>query len=429
MSITSLKPDLNRFILKCRYKSNDKLFVDWDGSPSIFAKFDWFSCIFNNTCILDVLNCIGLGDLATEDLNTFFRSFFVVSSGASTPDLAFSYNGVLVQVNTYNVFKELDIDDINELTLAEPLWVFKTRFDRIRLDISGSGLDFLRKSQIDIDSILPVPFELPINPDGSAAQYHVTRCDAAFDLIDYGSDFLKNCKLACHQLSDPRTGRVSVSKGAVKWSTRDGDQNILYLGSTGSDRLLRIYDKKLQYIQKNIYLSDCPYRNGDFLPSSWIRIELQARRNDSGVILYDCHSFDQIFRYIFDKFAMRSLQYNTDTYRRTGDILNIWTELFDFEKVAKIVPLLHFVQSKTLLERAVSFVFGTAFSNFGVTVANFGWPDFQKEYNNELIRLQCSDLPADQARFRLFYNRLLVSNDGHLPLYADIDSNGILTIK
>lgn len=428
MSITGVKPDLNRYLLNCRYKSNDILFVEWNGQPSIFAKFDWFTCIFNNTCILDVLNCIGLGDLATEDLSTFFRSFFIMSTGASTPEVAFIFNGVTVQVNTFNVYKELDIDDINELSLAEPFWVFKTRFDRLRLDLSGSGLDYLRQRGIDIDSILPVPFQLPIGADGEQAQYHVTRCDAAFDLIDYGQDFLRNCKSACRQLSDPRTGRVSVYKGAVKWSTRDGDQDTLYLGSTGSDRLLRVYDKKLQYVQRNKFVSDCPYRNGDKVPDSWIRIELQCRRNDSAVILYDCHSFDQVFRYIFDKFAMRSLSYDTLTYRKTGDILPFWTELFDFEKIAKIVPVLHFVQSQTLLERAVSFVFGSVLSNNLIILSHFGPKDFINSMCSEFIRLQCSDLPVVKARAQRIINNILSSNDMHLPEFITRDDNGIYSI-
>lgn len=425
MSITGVKPDLNRYLLNCRFKSDDKLFVDWNGQPSIFAKFDWFTCIFNNTCILDVLNCIGLGDLATEDLNTFFRSFFIMSTGASTPEVAFNYNGVMIQVNTFNVYKELDIDDINELSIADPLWVFKTRFDRLRLDISGSGLDYLRQRCIDIDSILPVPFELPIGSDGTPVQYHVTRCDAAFDLIDYGQDFLGNCKAACRQLSDPRTGRVSVAKGGVKWSTRDGDQDTLYLGSTGSDRLLRIYDKKLQYTQRNKFVSDCPYRNGDQLPESWTRIELQCRRNDSAVILYDCHNFEQIFRYIFDKFSMRMCLYDSGKQRRMGDILPFWRELFDFEKIAKIIPVLHFVQSGTILERGVSFIFGTAFSNLMLVLSHFGYEDFIKTVNAELIRLQSSDLPADVSRKNRIINLILSSNDMYLPDFITRDKNGL----
>lgn len=429
MSITGLKPDLNRYLLNCRFKSDDKLFVDWNGEPSIFAKFDWFTCIFNNTCIIDILNCIGLGELATEDLNTFFRSFFIMSTGSATPEVAFNYNGVVIQVNTYNVYKELDIDDINELSLADPLWVFKTRFDRLRLDISGSGLDFLRQSGVDIDSILPVPFELPSDVDGTPAQYHVTRCDAAFDLVDYGQDFLKQCKAACYQLSDPRTGRVAVAKGGVKWSTRDGDQDTLYLGSTGSDRLLRIYDKKLQYVQRNKYHSDCPYRNGDQVPDSWLRIELQCRRNDSGVILYDCHNFEQIFRYIFDRFAMRSIKYQYSYERRMGDILPFWRELFNFEKIAKIVPLLHFVQSQTLLERGVSFVFGTAFSNLMLVLSHFGKDELLKTIDSEFKRLQMSELPSDQSRRNRILNLILSSNEMHLPDFIGRASNGLYYIK
>lgn len=429
MSITSVKPDLNRFLLNCRFRSEDKIIVDWNGKPSIFAKFDWFTCIFNNTCILDILNCIGLGDLATEDLNTFFRSFFILSTGASTPDLAFSFNGVLLQINTYNVYKELDIDDVNELTLAEPLWVFKTRFDRIRLDISGSGLDYLRKAGIDVDNILFTPFELPCDVDGEPAQYHVTRCDAAFDLIDYAPDFLNNCKTSCFQLSDPRTGRISVSKGAVKWSTRDGDQNTLYLGSTGSDRLLRIYDKKLQFTQKNKYVSDCPYRNGEQLPDSWIRIELQCRRNDAGVILYDCHNFSHILRYLFDRFAMRSIKYEYSYERKPGDILPFWNELFDFEKIPAIVRNLHFVQSQSILETAVDFIFGPACSNELVVIGNFGWQQYKDTFDKEFKRIQTSDLPSDIARKNRILNKLLCSCDGYLPPFIDVDKNGLYFIK
>lgn len=249
----------------------------WDGQPSIFCKYDWFTCVFNDVSLKDVLDCIQFFDYDNDDYLKCFSQRILTSVGA-LPEISLNFNGAHINLRYESLLYLTGSVDLADL---DPYKVLNTCLPYIRLDISGSGLDYFRSIGISIDTILNKPFDLPYG------SYHPTRADIAFDLIDYAPDFLDQCKEACHRLAHKDTGRVPAqSNGGIKWSERGGDQNTLYLGSVGSDRLLRIYDKKLQFMNAKKFVSSCPYRNGDQLLLPGLELSCRFVVNVNALMCY-----------------------------------------------------------------------------------------------------------------------------------------------
>lgn len=392
----------------------------WDGQPSIFCKYDWFTCVFNDVSLKDVLDCIQFFDYDNDDYLKCFSQRILTSVGA-LPEIALNFNGAHINLRYESLLYFTGSVDLADL---DPYKVLNTCLPYIRLDISGSGLDYFRSIGISIDTILNKPFDLPYG------SYHPTRADIAFDLIDYAPDFLDQCKEACHRLAHKDTGRVPAqSNGGIKWSERGGDQNTLYLGSVGSDRLLRIYDKKLQFMNAKKYVSSCPYRSGDQLPSSWLRIELQVRRErECSYVLYDLNSFEEVFRYIYDKFAIRELKLDLPSRREPGEVTACWVLLFDWNVIHKLIQNKNFVQFRGVLERSENYIFDQALGNVVLLLATYGKDGFIRAVLDKFNQLQSSPLPYNQRRFSRIVENILLANDYTLPDYFLLN-NGVYCLK
>lgn len=393
---------------------------EWNGQPGIFAKIDWFTAVFKNCSVADVLNAIELEKFDTVDFEKVFADRLLTSVGA-VPEVLFNFNGVVIQLRYESVLYELGL---NELTEEDYNDLFYLPFQYIRMDISGKGLDYLRSIGIDVDTVLRQEFKL------TTGEYHPTRCDVAFDLVDYCGDFVTECRKLCAANQDPVTHRVPAqSKGGIKWSDRGGDQNTLYLGSVGSDRLLRIYDKKLQFVQANKWQSDSPFKHGDHLPDTWIRIELQVRRpSECGKVLYTSGGFEDIFKYVYDKFAIRDLGYVSPTRREPSEVNQLWVALFDWNKITALLQNWYFVQLRTTVERAEDYVFGQALTNIALLIAHYGKQGFIDAVIKEIHTLQTSSLPMHRRKIQRFENMLLGENFT-FPANVHKDKNGLFVFQ
>lgn len=382
--------------------------------PGIYARIDWFTVIFEDCSVKEALSSLSAEIPVSDDFDRVYNERFYASQGY-LPEVVFNFSGICVKVGFDDVratMAKVGLDA--EYTSIDSEDFFGLTFRKIRCDISGSGLNELRARGIDVDTLFFRP--LPLWNDKS--RYHVTRCDFAFDLIDYKPAFLDKCIELCREFGNPDTLRIPVSPtGGIKFSVRTGDQKTLYLGAATSDRLLRIYDKALQF-RTSKAVSPYVLEDGS-LPESWIRIELQTRRQEMcSSALYSVSDFDdsikcfeRVFRFIFDKFGVYV----------HGEVAQVWKDLFSWGEIGSLLQKSYFVQSpEPVFGRSLRWLRSSAFKAICVCVAEMGWKSFQDLINEQFRSLQLSNIACDRLRF----NSLMVSildNRASLPefIYND----------
>lgn len=300
-----------------------------ENAYGIYTKIDYFVCIFNDMSLNDLINAVNLplGEPMREMI--FHRGR---AHGNLQSRMAFALNGIRFEVPVFECgaltffapgeeYKDL-VDSFFEISFSE-----------IRLEISGSGLDYLRTIGRDVDSIVRCEF---LDPNGFRYNYHVTRVDFAFDFVNYMPNLTHDLQALCAAYGNPETSRVPTGVGGgLKYQCRTGRERSVYLGAPSSPLLLRVYDKLFQY-QSAHAMSRCPYDEC----SSWHRVELQARRDQAEALLY-CDSerrldFLDVFKFIYDKFAIMK-------GAKSKTVSEVWQSMFEWEKIPRIIQNLHFV--------------------------------------------------------------------------------------
>lgn len=349
--------------------------------PGIHFKLDWFTAMFYDCSIDEVVGCLGFEvnyDLKESYSSAFCRNF------AYGNCFTFTLDNISLFITVLDVYRTFNTED---LELIDPVTFFSSPIPSIRLDLSGSSLNQLRARGVDVDYFFKIPFDV------HGKEYHVTRADFAFDLVDYCPEFLDNCLRACNFYHNSNNLLYTASGGrAIKYSMRLGDQKTLYLGSKGSEKLLRIYDKRLEYEQAH-RLCQCPYNEDDNVPSSWIRVELQSRDGSAQSLLYDSNDYLEVFRFIFDKFSIRTGP------GMDSPICKEWVDLFDWNTIPRIIQNANTVHYESISERAGKYIRNIAFSNIVIHLADVGIDNFIFEISSELDRLQKSPYPLDHRRW------------------------------
>lgn len=316
-------------------------FADLDGGH-IYPKIDTLTFVFNDCTINQVLSWIKLDDYVGEFLNSRF-----VQDGGLGRKFVFVFNNVRVEAHWLALYN------------ADPMTpVFDIVCPDIRLYLGGEALDYLRSLGIDfIDHRFVVP-DL-----GTAGTFHCTRCDWAFDFVDYKPDFLDHLIEHLQNNSLP-SGRVPLKNSAIKYSLKLGDQKTVYLGSTQGSKLLRCYDKKLQYYNFDLGLwSQDPY--GD--PESWYRIEWQLRNMDAHSLLFsrdketgECNDYLSVLKQIFLYYSFTVADHDVNNYGPRPSV-EFWQTFLPWEEItSKIVQNAKYVQSKSRAEKVKTFVEGPA---------------------------------------------------------------------
>ena len=289
-----------------------------DSDGRVYCKVDWLTVVFFDTSMNHVLKWLHLGDCVSD----FCAGAYQQCRGYDDV-FKFRYNGVLLETSSFNYYGHvLDTS------------VFDIIVPKLRLDISGSGLDFLRSIGVDMNSYR---FNVPDLPEGG--NYHFTRCDFAFDFINYKPEFVDRLIQHIQDNALP-SGRVPLAstKGAIGCKVVTCNQKTVYLGSPQSDRMLRVYDKRMEQmdLQSQTYRNSNPYNN----PDSWFRIEWQVRNRFCNDLVQDRNlEFKHILKLIFDKYAFAD-----GSVRRDRAVVDFWNDLFDWSHpVTRTLHILHFV--------------------------------------------------------------------------------------
>lgn len=278
----------------------------------IFCKLDWFQAIFYDVTFDYVLNHflemnIGLDDAVT---NASYERHY----GCYDHQMVYDINGVTVSANYERVVS----------CEGNP---FSTTFSRVMLIIGGKGLDFLRAwydDPEDLDRILRKQPEVDAFDENI---WRVTRVDFAFDFVNYKYDIYNTMFNELQELSYEGRIKTKGIKSPISYSARTGSEKTIYIGKNRANRLLRVYDKKLEQMKDGV-LSSLPDDSVDYDVESWERMELQTRNNWAEYYFYGCHDYLQVLRSIYDYYSF------TD---REGRVSDFWQNLFDWEEIPVII--------------------------------------------------------------------------------------------
>ncbi len=289
----------------------------------VYAKLDWFTVLMYHCSFKDILEKFHVYNEAYDQ----FLSEPMMRNAGYTTDVIFSSDYLVLSVDINSYIKR--DDDI-----------FATVWDKVRIDISGTKLDGLRavfnEYEQDLDALL-----LTQEFFGTYKEdFTVTRADFAFDFVNHQGDFLDNllgwikkCEYDRNFGSGFNNSFYLGSNGRTsKYSYRCGSgEKCVYFGTVRSDKLLRIYDKKLEQTKQGVFIPPaCFAEYGDREVDSWFRIELQTRRNKSYEVLYSCNGdLKNVLSYVFDNYLI----HDPKTHRP----LQIFLDLYDFKKLPKLI--------------------------------------------------------------------------------------------
>lgn len=357
-----------------------------DASGKIFCKVDWVTMIFTDCCMNDVLSWLYLKDSVSD----FCRNMYEVSRGYSDV-VKFMYNGIVLETNKFSFYGD------------QPEDVFNVVVPKLRLELSGSGLDYLRSIGVEMNEYR---FIRPNLPEGST--YHFSRIDFAYDFIDYQPSFLDALIDHCntHQLPSGRVPLASTH-GAIKCKIVTGDRKVCYLGSEQSDRFLRVYDKRLQSINRTTgtYVKANPYGN----PDSWIRVEWQLRNLKAHDLALDnTQDFKSILKHIFDAYSMADGQRDSHTLKRA--VVDFWLRLFPWREVeSRIIQKANFVEVETVESRVINSFENIMMRSFIFYFTLLGREEFQCRINAYLNDMFTSHTDVSERRaaaFRCRFNEM-----------------------
>lgn len=354
----------------------------------VYCKIDWLTVMFFDSTMNDVLKWLHLEDCVTD----FCLSRFEQSRGYDQV-FKFIYNGVMLETSTFSFYGE-DLD----------VSIFDTVCPKIRLELSGSALDYLRSIGVDMNEYRLVVPEL--GPGGS---YHFTRCDWAFDFINYKPDFVDRMidHINTHKLPSERIPLAST-RGAISCKLVTCGQKTIYLGSPQSDRMLRVYDKRMQHLNltTQTYCKPNPY--GD--PDSWFRIEWQTRNKFANTLVHGYDEkgvpadFKSILKDIFDRYAFADG--TIDARNKARPCVDFWLSLFDWSDLEKrIIQNAKYVQYESSAEKIVKSFESVCIRTFILWYSLVGREAAEKRINEYLRSLDLPD-PINQRRNLAFLNKL-----------------------
>lgn len=403
---------------------------------NVFPKFDWLSLVWNDVSFAQIAKIFGLWDI--YDQHGFVNAF----------------NSIYCRSNLFE-YSEFSFNGFRVVVIGEPYQIrdqgFVNFYDKklkwIKTDISGAGLDYIRNKGFDIDLMIfglrnasCKVCEVPESP------FHVTRVDIAFDLINFMPEFLDESVKLCREYGNCNSVRVrgtGNTKKPISWSFREGNQKTLYLGSSGSDKLCRIYDKKLQFDQDPKKWISCPYVKikgcppGTFLneysddvlknaerenPQSWIRIEAQLRNDPANMMVDSENDFLKIFKWIYDQFGILD-----DPKSKT---CTLWDSMFDWGKIPSIIQNANCVElPPDYIKRSERYIFGNGLSLLLIQMSKLG-PSAFIQYTNFLLKqLQLSSESSDSRRWNRILGKYWASFDFKDQQSFRRDDSGIFQLR
>lgn len=290
----------------------------------VTGKIDYYSSMFYDVAFSDVLQWLNVDvtEFRSEFQDAQRKQFFGMESWY------FEHDHIVLYAKNCGYY---GIDDVNFFDRVLP---------SIKLDLSGQALDSLRSRwKHDLDR-MAVSAESYISVDDFLrnADYrlndkqNVTRVDYAIDFVNYAPNFLNEILWYIDDYSTD-SGMIMCVGGkgkSFRYRTFGGSSKGCYIGSSGSDRFLRIYDKRIEQTdyRTGVYSKPNPYNN----PDSWIRIELQCRNKGkvraADRLLYTIGDYKSVLKWITDYYGLADVN-KPHPY----PLVRFWADVMDWSKI------------------------------------------------------------------------------------------------
>lgn len=331
------------------------------------GKIDAFSCVFENHSLLDVSEFLGITDKVTG----FFNE--------AVPTLSAYMIQTQYRLIFENIVFEFPVLEYNNVLRNSPDCIMTENYSKIRLALMGKGLDYLRSLNIDVDTVLRKRIQ----------NMHVTRVDFAFDFINRDYDIIK----CLHDFLYDKPAltaqnRLSIQglKAGLSYTQKYGSsEKTIYLGSSAGERMLRIYDKKLEQSRKtNGILTNTDFGNPSEI-ENWTRVEWQLRKEAAMKILYNSDGTEEGYKAI--------LKALSDFYQiirvETGRPLQKWADWFSTDSLNSLIyKNANFVPKRGTAERNDTYIEDTVITNLLIYVLRHGEERLIYLLRNKLKQIQ-----------------------------------------
>lgn len=389
----------------------------------IFSKIDDYSVVLHGFSLVQVFEKL---DISSEDLISYLQSSFQsdATSVGVVKQWSASFYGISIQIPLK------DFTVVSQVVSDESQFCH-TPFPYIRLHLHGSGLDFLRYLEVTLNHSFDPDRDLCRIDFWSADRqaWNVTRCDFAFDFVNMFDGFLTYLHSDIRKLED--TGYLNrdrqclkvLGHRAISYDLRFSNfSKCFYFGSAGSERFLRIYDKKLELSARGVFderaVPDVFTKNGIDQVDSWFRIELQCRRDQAESLLFATYVKDESFlldfswvlRFIFDYYALLG---------DDNEILPSLKLITDFIPYDSVIPYNScYVEKADIVVRSTNYLDRNMKAITCAICAHGGIDGFIEYLEAFWTRLYCSKDPVDVFRFSsmlLSTNLIAKQFDNSLP--------------
>lgn len=347
----------------------------------IYTRIDTYSVILYSTTIRQLLEHF---DVPTHNLDEAYKNGYKKTDVKLGDTFVWKSEGLRIEckLDEYDMHQESD-------SIFDVVWTW------LRFYITSEGVDFLDSLHADDDTWnLQILLSSPDFWNPISEAHKVTRCDFAFDYINYeGNEFDRLRKLIASADFDDELssgGRLySGNAGGLTYSYRGGKERTIYLGSTSADRMLRIYDKKFQ-LQDDAGNWDTSKVPDEILQNeiqidSWHRIELQCRDNFAERYLISCQGD---FRFI-----MGEISAFFDVRKKDGKRIAPLHKIFLWTQRTPIVQNAKCKQQKNEITIVSNWVGEIALSHIVEMIGIIGWDGFRNYLNNSIRSRMKQSLP------------------------------------
>lgn len=379
---------------------------------SVVCKFDYFTAMYYDCKVLDLLKFFNLDMYLTDDLFECYNKRDYLNNSAGKFLKILLAPGISVELPVQSIWTALKLSEAYDIAFDQ---FCNTVFPSIRLALTGTGLEYLRSENYDVEKRFMLPSYLvgvdgkfyANAPDGTRCK--ITRLDVAFDFLNYDVDLYKlMCELCDKYESSPGNifcGLDIKKCRSSKWTAKVGGERTLYLGSTASKKLVRVYDKLFQFQQGKDSLAKFPYKTVDgVIPDSWIRLELQLKYDECDDILFTCAGdFSKMLNWFYYHFAL---------CKAKNEVIPEFESFFNWDLISSIIQNANYGKVLPTVEEKIASIISRIAKGYSTLVSlcesTTAATDLIESY---FVEMQRSPDDIDKRRFASYRRAALLPDN------------------